>query len=334
MVTCTALKTHDLRHTVLRLRALRREAIRREILRGGRIDLFASHVLGYDIRSFHQELITSQEAATDTCLQLAPRGFGKSTILTITRAVYEILRNPNVRILIAANTQLQAEVFLREIKAHFERNERLREYFGNFVSEDKWDTREIVVAPRTSTAKESTITCVGVGGPVASRHYDLIIADDLVDEENARTETQRERVKTWWYQTLLPCGEPEGCIFVIGTRYHHLDLYGHLIRNEYADKHQIIPAIAADGTTPWPEKFSLEWLEERRRQAGSIIFNAQYQNDTSLMKGHIFREEWFRFYEQEPDWSTMRFFIGVSKVENSCQCDASRPARPRGLRSG
>ena len=299
----------NLRETVLRLRSLRREAVRREILSGGRIELLASHILGYDVRSFHQDLIDFQEAA-DTCLQLAPRGYGKSTILTITRAVYEILKNPNIRILVAANTQLQAEVFLREIKAHFERNERVREYFGNFVSEDKWDTREIVVAPRTSTAKESTITCVGVGGPVASRHYDLIIADDLVDEENARTETQRERVKTWWYQTLLPCGEPEGRIFVIGTRYHHLDLYGHLIRNEYADKHQIIPAIAADGTTPWPEKFSLEWLEERRRQAGSIIFNAQYQNDTSLMKGHIFREEWFHFYDVEPNWSEMHHFIG------------------------
>lgn len=299
----------DLRGTVVRLRALRREAVRREILRGARVELLASHVLGYDVRPFHQALIDFQEAA-DTCLQLAPRGYGKSTILTITRAVYEILKNPNVRILIAANTQIQAEVFLREIKAHFERNERVREYFGNFVSEDKWDTREIVVAPRTSTAKESTITCVGVGGPVASRHYDVIIADDLVDEENARTDTQRERVKTWWYQTLLPCCEPDGRIFVIGTRYHHLDLYGHLIRNEYAAKHQIIPAIAADGTTPWPEKFSLEWLEERKRQAGSIIFNAQYQNDTSLMKGHIFREEWFRFYDVEPDWSKMRFFIG------------------------
>jgi predicted phage terminase large subunit-like protein len=306
----TKSRSDDLRGAVVRLRSLRREAVRREILNAGRIDLLASHVLGYDVRPFHHNLIAFQETATDTCLQLAPRGFGKSTTLTITRAVYEILKNPNIRILIAANTQLQAEVFLREIKAHFERNERLREYFGNFVSEDKWDTREIVVAPRTSTAKESTITCVGVGGPVASRHYDLIIADDLVDEENARTETQRERVKTWWYQTLLPCCEPEGRIFVIGTRYHHLDLYGHLIRNEYAEKHQIIPAIASDGTTPWPEKFSLVWLEERKRQAGSIIFNAQYQNDTSLMKGHIFREEWFRFYEQEPDWSTMRFFIG------------------------
>jgi hypothetical protein len=112
----------DPRITILRLRALRREAVRREILRGGRIDLLASHVLGYDVRPFHHDLITFQQAAGDTCLQLAPRGFGKSTILTITRAIYEMLRILNVRIPIAANTQLQAEVFLREIKAHVERN--------------------------------------------------------------------------------------------------------------------------------------------------------------------------------------------------------------------
>ena len=300
----------DVRHTIAKLQALRRETVRREVLNKGRIELLASHVLGYQVRPFHKDLMDFQQAVPDTCLQLAPRGFGKSTILTITRAVHEILRNPNIRILIASNTQLQAEVFLREIKFHLEHNPRVSEYFGKFASEDKWDIREIVVAPRTSSAKESTVTCVGVGGAVASRHYDVIIADDLVDEENARTDVQRDKVKTWWYKTLVPCLEPDGRLYVMGTRYHHLDLYGHLIRNEYIEKHQIIPAICPDGTTPWPEKFSLEWLEERRRQAGSIIFNAQYQNDTSLMKGHIFKEEWFQFYDEQPNWDEMHFFIG------------------------
>ena len=305
-----AARTNEILERLTRLRALRMEMLRRAVRHQGRVDLLASQVLGYTIRPFHCDLLRFQQNAPDTCLQLAPRGFGKSTILTITRTIYEILCDPNVRILIASNTQLQAEVFLREVKFHFENTARLRESFGDYVSEGKWDTREIVVAPRTSPAKESTVTCVGVGGPVASRHYDVIIADDLVDEENARTEAQREKVRTWWYKTLVPCLEPHGRLYVIGTRYHHLDLYGHLIRGEYAGKHQIVPAIAPDGTTPWPEKFSLEWLERRRRQAGSIIFNAQYQNDTSLMKGHIFREEWFRYYAREPDWSEMQFFIG------------------------
>ncbi|MBZ0268855.1 phage terminase large subunit, partial [bacterium] len=217
---------------------------------------------------------------------------------------------PNIRILIASNTQLQAEVFLREIKFHLAMNERLIDVFGRFQDETKWDAREIMVKPRTSSAKESTVTFVGVGGPVASRHYDLILADDLVDEENARTEGQREKVRTWYYKTLLPCLEPDGRLFIVGTRYHYLDLYGHLIKNELADKHQVVRAIAEDGTTPWPEKFSLDWLEERKRQMGSTIFATQYQNDTALMKGSIFREEWFHEYEAEPDWSQCDFFIG------------------------
>ncbi|GJM43721.1 MAG: hypothetical protein DHS20C21_05630 [Gemmatimonadota bacterium] len=293
-----------------RVRALRREILRREVLDGGRIDTLATAVLGYELRPFHLKMLTFQEAAATICLQLAPRGFGKSTVLTIARAVYEILRNPNIRILIASNTQLQAEVFLREIKSHLAANERLADVFGPYQDESKWDAREIMVKPRRSTAKESTVTCVGVGGPVASRHYDLILADDLVDEENARTGGQREKVATWYYKTLLPCLEPDGRLSIVGTRYHYLDLYGHLIKNELADAYQVIRAIAEDGSTPWPEKFSLEFLEERKRQMGSTIFATQYQNDTALMKGTIFREEWFVPYEDAPDWAECDFYIG------------------------
>lgn len=292
------------------LRAMKREVLRREVLEKGRIDVLATKVLGYELQPFHRELLGFQSAGHATTLQLAPRGYGKSTVLTIARIVYEVLRNPNIRILIASNTQLQAEVFLREIKFHLALNAELIGAFGRWQSEKKWDNREILVEPRTSSAKESTVTCVGVGGPVASRHYDLIIADDLVDEENARTDVQREKVRTWYYKTLIPCLEPSGRLCLIGTRYHYLDLYGYLIRNELNDAHQIIRALAPDGSTPWPEKFSVEWLEERKTQMGSTIFASQYQNDTDLMKGEIFREEWFREYDEEPDWSQCEFWIG------------------------
>lgn len=301
----------ELAQTLARVQAMRRELVRREIVDGGRIDILANHILGYQIRPFHTDLLDYQSRARELCLQLAPRGYGKSTVLTIARTVFEVLRNPDIRILIASNTQLQAEVFLREIKFHLENNPKVKEYFGALVSDGKWDNREVVVAGRTRPQKESTVTAVGVGGPVASRHYDLIIADDIVDEENSRTELQREKTRTWWYKTLVPCCEPNGRIYMVGTRYHYLDLYGHLIRNECADSHHIVRAIDANNKTPWPEKFSLKWLEKRKSELGSTIFNSQYQNDTSLMKGHIFQEGWFRFYERKPDWGTMRFYVGT-----------------------
>jgi hypothetical protein len=108
----------------------------------------------------------------------------------------------------------------------------------------------------------------------------------------------------------LPCLEPHGRLFIVGTRYHYLDLYGSLIKNELADRHQVIRAIDPDGSTPRSEKFSLDWLEERRRQMGSAIFATQYQNDVELTKGDIFREEWFRYYDAPPDPERCEFWIG------------------------
>lgn len=60
-----------------------------------------------------------------------------------------------------------------------------------------------------------------------------------------------------------------------------------------------------------------DWLEERRKQADSAIFNAQYQNGMKLTNGHIFREGWFEFYEVEPNCSRMTFFIGCDPAATS-----------------
>lgn len=299
----------DPRTVIATMRAERRARLRRLVIEEGRIDVLAEHVLGYTVRPFHRELLQFQDMHHKS-LQLAPRGFGKSTTLTITRALFEVLRNPDVRILIVSNTQLQAEVFLREIKHHLEYGEVLREVFGDFVSDDKWDVRELNVRPRKTRAKESTISCVGVGGPVVSRHYDVILADDLIDEENSRTEGQREKVREWFWRSLMPTLEPHGRIDILGTRYHFADLYGVLVEGDFAGCHQVVKALADDGTTPWPEKFSVEWLEDRRRSMGTLLFNSQYQNDTLAMRGRIFQGEWIRYYEGSPP-SGLRIYQGV-----------------------
>lgn len=300
--------TGELTTRISRARAVRRAWLRRMVLDGGRIDVLAEEVLGYTVKPFHRGLLQFQELHRKS-LQLAPRGFGKSTTLTITRALFEVLRDPDVRVLIVSNTQLQAEVFLREVKHHLEYGEVLREVFGDFVSDDKWDVRELNVRPRKTRAKESTISCVGVGGPVVSRHYDVILADDLIDEENSRTEGQREKVREWFWRSLMPTLEPHGRIHVLGTRYHFADLYGVLIEGDFADCHQVVKALPEDGTTPWPEKFSVEWLEDRRRSMGTLLFNSQYQNDTLAMRGRIFQTEWFRWFETPPQG--LRVYQGV-----------------------
>jgi len=297
------------------------ELIRRKIVEEDRIDILATHILGYQYEDFHRELSDFQNALVKTedeyikatrALSLAPRGGGKSTILTTTQVVFEVLKNPNIRILLTSNTQNQAESFLRAINQHLTENQKLLDVFGMIKHPKyKWDTKEINVAGRTRKGKESTITCIGLGGGVTGLHFDLIIGDDLVDEENARTKHQRDTTFTWFYKTMYPTLEPDGRLYLIGTRYHPDDLYGRLEKEEFKGRVKIVPAIRktpeGEEYSFWDERFPLFKLYSMRRSMGIIIFNTQMQNNTDLMVGRMIKPEMFNTYKRIPE--TAGFYV-------------------------
>lgn len=259
--------------------------------------LFIKEVLGYQVEPCHQAILQHITTAKKT-LDLAPRGFGKSTVGDIGYCLWKIVQDRNIRILVVSNTQSQAEAFLREMKYHLTSNSLLTGMYGQFKS-DKWTESELIVTERTISAKEATVTALGASGAVISKHFDLIIADDVVDFESARTELQRKRLSEWYRTSLLPCLEPHGELRVLGTRYHPLDLYqGVIDSGQYAV--QIQSAISPDNKSLWAEKFTIQFLRDKQAELGSIIFDMQYMNDISLARqGKIFRYDWFSFYSPE-----------------------------------
>jgi hypothetical protein len=304
-------------------RAIENEWIRRQVIDNNRIDILATEILGMDLRPFHYKILRFQFMHKDS-LQLVFRGAGKTTVGTVVKAIHYLLKNPNLRILIYSKTIQFAKAILGEIKSHFENNARMKEVFGAYhdpLLVKKWDETEIRVLPRTSNAKESSITAIGVGGQVVGKHYDVLLGDDVVDEENSATKLQREKILTWNYKSLEPTLEPpspdvehRGEHHRQGTRYHFDDLWGHLIKNELKDSHQIIRALNDKGQSPWPEKYPPEWFHEKRRKSGLIIFNSQYQNDTEAMKGEIFPYDYCQQLGPDDFPETadkLRVFMGV-----------------------
>jgi phage terminase large subunit-like protein len=322
-------------------KATENEFLRDLILNESRIDLLMTEVLGYEIKDFHEVMFDAVQnnsfVIANTLdkrqlwnLTLAPRGFGKSTCLNIARCILKILQNPNIRILIASKTDTNAVSFLSEIKQKLLRP-KMVEVFG-VQQGSPWNDGSIRVRARTADSKEDTIETIGIGGAIASKHYDLIIADDLIDESNSITETQREKIHTWFFKVLDPCLEPHGEMSVIGTRYNPDDLYGYLMENVLCQKdhrgkvtrqHYIsIPALIEkpnmDSRAPeserylslWPEKCSVKFLLKKRKVLGTIIFNTQYQNDVAAMKGKIFKLEWFRYYKTV-DLNELKIYQGV-----------------------
>ncbi len=296
---------------------------------------FIIESLGYQLENFHSEWLAIQIENRKTLI-LAPRGHGKSTICTIAYPLWRLLNNPELRILIVSNTAAQACAFLRETRSHLEANFFILDHFGNLMGRP-WTECQLTLSVRRRHPKEASLTAMGVLGPVISKHYDLILLDDIVDEQNACSQRQRDQLLLWYYKTLLPCLEPDGELHLVGTRYHYLDLYGHLIANEFAQSHWTYRALNSKETIDdrpettdgrpqtrdhgprqglksevyslkstssvvplWPEKFPVALLRQLQKDAGPAVFNSQYQNDTALMKGAIFKPNWIQAWQNLP----------------------------------
>lgn len=249
-------------------------------------------------------------------MDLAPRGHGKSTIGDVDFCITKVLRNPDIRIMIGSKTQTQASAFLKEIRTHFEQNVNLIRIFGDWKKsrDNVWNDKEFTVNRRTVIKKEATVSALGASGAVVSKHFDIIIGDDLVGFENARTEAQRKVLKEWFYSSLYPTLEPDGEIHILGTRYSPMDLYEDLIKskNYKVNVQQAITIKDGQEVSLWESKFSLEKLRSIREEAGLIIFNMQYQNNTELAKGKIFKYRYFKHFEEyEVDYALNRVRVKV-----------------------
>jgi len=280
------------------LRSLRLSKLKRLALDD--IGVFAEMVLGRQLESFHLRWIEYQQQNRKSLI-LAPRGFGKSSSCTILYVLWCIARDANLRVAIISNTSSQAEALLSEVK-QLAQSEPFREVFPEIKAGERWTNSEVTFSTKTSVTKEANITALGAEGAIISRHFDLIIGDDLVNQENSRTDLQRKKLATFFFQTLMPCLEPHGSIHLVGTRYDHGDLYGTLIASSYKQCARIDQAIQKDGTSLWEEKFSIKQLKQMQVDYGSANFAMQYQNDASLSQGEIFKEEWIQFYSTAPEF--------------------------------
>lgn len=264
-----------------------------------RFDFFVAFVLKYDVTPFHVQMM-EWRLTRKSSMTLAGRGFGKSTILTVAWLLWRLIQDGNLRICIASKTGDQAKAFLGQIKAHMTDNPDFIALFGELRGVT-WNEDEIIVSTRTKILKEPTITALGAGAGIPGRHFDIIEADDIVDDENCLTPHQRDRMERWYKLTLRPTLEPYGEIHLVGTRWHPDDLYGRFAKQKngvYANKRfgpnvLVIPAIVKDPdtgveTSSLPNMFSMEFLVSEREDMGMLLFNLAYQNDASIAEGGIF----------------------------------------------
>lgn len=254
---------------------------------------FCKYILGYQEieEKPHRDLcqfLQTKEKDRPGKLILMPRGSFKSSIATIGTTVQDVVNNPNIRILIASETYQNAQKFLREIKGHFETNQEFINHYGNLVSPVGWTETEITVNKRTKNLKEPTISTAGIDVTKVGMHYDKIVVDDPVSQNNITSPEQIQKTLEW-FQQLFSLLEPGGEVVVIGTRWDDLDLYGYII--DMAEKLRfniyVRSAIDKEGNLLFPTRLTHEFLDNTLAIQGSYIFACQYLNDPVPMENAV-----------------------------------------------
>lgn len=231
-----------------------------------------------------------------------PRGHLKSWIVTQGWAIQQMLANPDIRILIVNATESNATKMLRYIRSQISRGSELSRYYGGFET-DVWSQEELLIRQRKIVQVAPTFLASGLQKTLTSQHFDLIIADDLVEPDNVRTKDQRDKVYEF-YLSLFDLLEPQGRMVVIGTRYHQDDLYSKILEDHEQNKNWslFIRNCWKDGqdwkVPIFPEKFTVESLRAIwSKPEGKYHFASQYMNNPIDRDSADFKDEWIKVYD-------------------------------------
>lgn len=184
-------------------------------------------------------------------LATAPRFHAKSQCFTIDYPLWCLYKNPNIRIMIVSANEEIAISFNRAIMNHLENNHELIEDYGylvpQFQDKKKWGEKAIIVS-RDTMEKDPSVVAVGVGGKLISRRADIIIIDDLIDIESARTKRARAKTREWYENVLVPILEDDGRLVIAGTVWYKDDIYDTLQAEGGFDIRMKLKALLYDGS--------------------------------------------------------------------------------------
>jgi predicted phage terminase large subunit-like protein len=183
---------------------------------------------------------------------LLPRGWGKTSAITVGQTLHRLVLDPNCSILICNERAENAQAYLSEIKGHLANNELFRNLFPELIPKadedwEQWAETKIKVR-RETNRKEPSVFVIGVGGTVTGMHPDYIVVDDMISREaaeNARRGSWQimEEVNRWTHTLRdLLSNRPDDTshrITFIGTRWYFDDCYDHL--DKYFGEGQEVP---------------------------------------------------------------------------------------------
>jgi len=205
----------------------------------------------------------------------ASRGLAKTTLLStklplLTALSGEFKGRPSYYCLITAETAAQAEAIISDILSLYEDSAALQlkmKLDRAIAGELQFSVggRKYFIVGKGSGAKLRGIKR-------QRRRPDIIISDDLTSEDTSLNPARREKLKRWFWKSLVPSREPTNYTFIsVFTPLHQADVSLELHEASFCDSIDIpiadeLPPNWESMKAAWPSRFPVEYIRETYEQ--------------------------------------------------------------------
>lgn len=170
-----------------------------------------------------------------------PPQHGKTLHLATNGPAWIIGNNPRARIVIATYNETRATELGAEFQAAM-KSQAFRQIFPGVA---------LAKGSQSKTSMRTTlggkIFFVGRGGTITGRTADYFIIDDpLKDDEEAGSDTIREKLWSWFFSVAYSRGSNSTAMIVLHTRWHEDDLLGRLCDPDHPEREIRFKKIADD----------------------------------------------------------------------------------------
>jgi len=263
----------------------------------------------WHVRAMCHELEKLQSGGNTRLVINVPPRHLKSITVSVAFAAFILGHRPSTKIIVASYGLDLARMHAEACRRIMESDWYKRLFPATRLSANGNTTYEF------QTTKGGSRKAVSIGGSVTGFGADYVIIDDLLKAQDATSEAELIKARTYIEDALLTRfnNPSEGRVAMIAQRLHEMDPPGYLLeKGTY--RHLNLTAIAENderiaigagqfqkrkaGEALFPERMDLETLERMRKEMGSTAFNCQYQQNPIAPDGSPLRWEWFESYAE------------------------------------
>ncbi len=286
-------------------------AVRLEVVRQNPFlffHVYFAECMEYKTAPFQKEIFgILQDQSIKFAVIEAFRNSAKTTIVNKAYVLWSILGEQQKKhVLILAQTQEQGRLYMTNIKRKMSET-LLRDDLGPFEEpKEEWRINSVVL-PRYG----ARITVASVDQPIRGilhEHHrpDLIICDDLEDLNSVRNFDTRNKLYEWLTGDVIPLGDMNTRLIIIGTRLHDdsliMRLKDSIEKNRIAGIFRSYPLVNEKGEIAWPGKYPDQTAieAEKKRTGDERAWRREYLLETVGDTDQVIEKGWIQYYNHLP----------------------------------